>query len=273
MISKKRMTLAVFTLIELLVVISIIALLIAILLPALKSARDVARSMACMTQLKQIQLAGAMYASDHEDILPGWNSNNPTQSNWHHSLASYVNAKVDISTSKGRTVRIYQCPQSLPEFELPNENAAWWGNRMQTSYTISSLSSCTKSSISTNSNDDHRGNYQYLVQSKLAMPSEFVLFADALPGGVLGPTGSTYGYHWYFERSLLSSPATSQISRLRMLAFRHMSTNIFVGEDPNANLNASFLDGHVKTMSMDGFVQTNATEKNYISLGYSPSEY
>ncbi|MAX25546.1 MAG: hypothetical protein CMJ19_13680 [Phycisphaeraceae bacterium] len=262
-----------FTLIELLVVISIIALLISILLPALRAARDASRTMACMSQLKQIQLAGSMYTSDFKDVLPGWNTNNPASANWHHSIASYLSAHVDLTTESGRNIPIYQCPQGTSEFGLPNENASWWGNRMQTSYTVAYLSSCTKASITTNSNDDHYGSYQYLKQGRLPSPSEFVLFADALPGGVLGPGGSTFGYHWYFERTLVSKPASEQLSRMRMLAFRHMSTSIFVGQDTNANLNASFLDGHVKTMNMDSFVKTNATEKNYIALGYSASYY
>ncbi|MCC5829083.1 MAG: prepilin-type N-terminal cleavage/methylation domain-containing protein [Phycisphaeraceae bacterium] len=59
-----------FTLIELLVVISIIALLIGILLPALGGARDVARTLKCMTQVRSIAQATVNYASDHEDWLP-----------------------------------------------------------------------------------------------------------------------------------------------------------------------------------------------------------
>ncbi len=226
-----------------------------------------------MNQLKQIQLAATMYSSDFKGVLPGWNNNNPVESNWHHSIATYLNARVDISTQAGRNIPIYQCPQSTSEFGLPNENAIWWGNRMQTSYNIAYLSSCTKASVSTNSNDDHYGSYQYLNQTRLPSPSEFLLFADALPGGVIGPNSSNYGYHWYFERTLVSKSANEQLSRMRMLAFRHMSTNIFVGEDPNANLNGAFLDGHVKTMNMDALVKTNATEKNYIALGYSASHY
>ena len=58
-----------FTLIELLVVIAIIAILAAMLLPALSAARARAKSAACMNNLKQLGLAGFMYADDNEGYL------------------------------------------------------------------------------------------------------------------------------------------------------------------------------------------------------------
>jgi prepilin-type N-terminal cleavage/methylation domain-containing protein len=58
-----------FTLIELLIVIAVIALLIALLMPALQGAKDQARAVVCLHNLRQWGLATAQYATESNGIL------------------------------------------------------------------------------------------------------------------------------------------------------------------------------------------------------------
>jgi prepilin-type processing-associated H-X9-DG protein len=62
---------AAFTLVELLVVIGIIALLIAILLPSLNRAREAAKSVQCLSNLRQLAQAVNLFATENNGYMPG----------------------------------------------------------------------------------------------------------------------------------------------------------------------------------------------------------
>jgi len=69
-----------FTLIELLVAVAIIGILAALLLPAVPNVRAKARSIQCISELKQWEIAAQFYANDNEDDLPRENGANGVNS-------------------------------------------------------------------------------------------------------------------------------------------------------------------------------------------------
>lgn len=106
-----------FTLIELLVVIAIIAVLMAILMPSLSAARDQAKRVHCVSNLKTLSLAWFMYKDDNDDKLVGGNTD---PGNWvlRPSGNSIEQKKEAIRQGAlfpyvNNTVDVYRCPADL----------------------------------------------------------------------------------------------------------------------------------------------------------------
>jgi prepilin-type processing-associated H-X9-DG protein/prepilin-type N-terminal cleavage/methylation domain-containing protein len=104
-----------FTLIELLVVIAIIGILASMLLPALKQARDMAKSISCANNEKQFGLAFSAYANDFDNRYP---DNYPISSGgdgyWHEARFLVPYLKPGAGLGSGNRVDVFfPCPSKL----------------------------------------------------------------------------------------------------------------------------------------------------------------
>lgn len=99
-----------FTLLELLVVIAIISILAALMLPAISRAREKGREAACLSNLRQVNLAIQLYANDAADSLPELPSPNPYPNGVGAYYKQLVKKYVGLSGPPSSKEAVFICP-------------------------------------------------------------------------------------------------------------------------------------------------------------------
>lgn len=220
-----------FTLIELLVVISIIALLIALLLPALAKAKEAARSALCISNQKQIALGTFVYAQEyHGHAPPGWQPSGPNSYRtdgqvWTESLIPYTN-----------TTELYHCPIEV----FPDNGGTYHANGYWWIYWASWRSDTGPTDLGS-----------VFEPSKLVLVHEstedFEIFNRGDTAKVRRYGGPYHGFAFvYFDDENAGHKGN---------AGRHFRTGGTTTADPWGYASISFVDGHVRSVSMKELVQ------------------
>jgi prepilin-type N-terminal cleavage/methylation domain-containing protein/prepilin-type processing-associated H-X9-DG protein len=173
---RRRIFAGAFTLIELLVVIAIIGILAALLLPVLNQTKQRALTIACLNNLKQLQLCWHMYAHDNEDVITPNNfvyqvtmgtTNSPTlgedEMTWCRGIAPLDTNDINDATSLlftyNQNAAIYHCPSDHSTID------GYPDMQRKRSYNMSNSANCA--------DDNHFRKY-----SEIRDPTALFVFID-----------------------------------------------------------------------------------------------
>jgi len=215
-----------FTLIELLVVIAIIAILASLLLPALARAKDRARAVQCVSNVRQLGLAMLNFIGDNEDeMLPAavWDASINANREW---AFAYVPGTVDdalrnglLGPYLGNVNQVVQCPSA--RYDAKVVNAMNLQGRPLVSYGYNSFYLSRKV-------DPSVGHWRGYPHSSVHHPTDTIAFADSggVNKGLLMPVTDITAPNWAHASG---SPGPT------------------VHDRHNRRANVVWLDGHVSS--------------------------